>query len=180
MIFLTPGLWSCKSFIFNFFLLFKQILVISHGSQQGFLWNTVIPPLPSSSGQFSKTLVLMEVVRLGVCLMMDKAGCPWSMTRLPYSGQSSIPKPQGQGLHGFILGWPVPNLLVIFFPETVSGGWTSASSSGRWQQRKNLMFQEDEQFHQLQCLPGLSRFWILDSLWPLPFSLAPFYSFIFL
>ena len=179
MIFLTPGLWSCKSFIFNFFLLFKQILVISHGSQQGFLWNTVIPPLPSSSGQFSTTLVLMEVVRLGVCLMMDKAGCPWSMTRLPYSGQSSIPKPQGQGLRGFILGWPVPNLLVIFFPETVSGGWTSASSSGRWQQRKNLMFQ-DEQFHQLQCLPGLSRFWILDSLWPLPFSLAPFYSFIFL
>ena len=83
------GLWSCKSLIFNFSILFKQTLVISHGSQQGFLWNTVIPPLPSNSSQFSKALVLTEVVRLGVCLMMDGTGCPGSMTRLPYSGQVS-------------------------------------------------------------------------------------------
>ena len=86
--------------------------MISHGSQQGFLWNTVIPPLPSSSSQFSKTLVLMQVVRLGVCLMMDEAGCPWSMTRLPYSGQSSIPKPQGQGPYsGMTSSQPISNLL---------------------------------------------------------------------
>ena len=176
MIFLTPGLWSCKSFIFNFFILFKQT--------SDFSWITARFSLeyshPTSTQQLQAVLQSLGPHGGSTtgCVSNDgRSRLPLEHDQTAFFRAGQSPN---QGLRGFLLGWPVPNLLVIFFPETVSGGLASPSSSGRGQQRKNLIFQEDKQFHQLQCLPGLSRFWILDSLWPLAFSLAPFCPLFFL